>query len=41
MKFVPEGVINNISTLVQIMAWRRSDLNELNGLDGLHGGHII
>ena len=24
LKFVPKGPINNISTLVQIMAWRRS-----------------
>ena len=24
LKFVPKGLINNISTLVQIMAWRRS-----------------
>ena len=24
LKFVPMGLINNISALVQIMAWRRS-----------------
>ena len=25
LKFVPKGAINNILTLVQIMAWRRPD----------------
>ena len=30
LKFVPEGPINNISALVQIMAWRRTGDKQLS-----------
>ena len=30
LKFVPEGPINNIPALVQIMAWRRSGVKPLS-----------
>ena len=40
LKFVPKGRINNIPSLVQIMAWRRPSLNELTLIPACMNNYI-